>query len=148
MHSPAAVWGDLAHLLDVEVHQLTRRAALVAAYHPAGGPVDPRQAVRPLRLRTRQIVAAGTPVRADRYTGPCRVLRRRRQIRSSTLAAVRRGDRRGREDRSTSPASPSSHQRRNTTSPPCPATGPSGGPHEPGASPTRSAGPSTAAQRA
>ncbi len=46
---------------------------------------------------------AGTPVRADKYTGPRFVLRPNRQIRSSVFASVRRGDRRGRELRSTSP---------------------------------------------
>lgn len=51
-------------------------------------------------------------MRADRYTGPRPVLRLSRQIRSSVLASVRRGDRRGRELRSTSPASPCSTQRR------------------------------------
>ena len=47
----------------------------------------------PLRARIRHTVAAGTPVRADRYTGPRRVLRRSRQTRSSSLAGVRLGDR-------------------------------------------------------
>ena len=51
--APAASWGDLADLLDVEVHQLARFRALIAAYHPPGGPVDPRQPVQAVALRAR-----------------------------------------------------------------------------------------------
>ena len=61
----------------------------------------------PLRQSIRRTAAGGTPVRADRYTGPLRVLVRSRQTRCSSLAGVRLGDRRGRDDRSMSPASPS-----------------------------------------
>ena len=45
---PPAPGRYLAHLLDVQMHQVARLGALVAAYHPPGGPVDMRQAVQPV----------------------------------------------------------------------------------------------------
>ena len=43
--------GYLADLLDVEVHQLAGSRALIAAYHPPGGPVDPGEPVQPVAAK-------------------------------------------------------------------------------------------------
>ena len=54
---------------------------------PVGRSIHDRR-FSPLRLRIRHTVDAGSPVRAPRYTGPRRVLRRSRHTRSSSLVGA------------------------------------------------------------
>ena len=56
----------------------------------------------------RLIVRSGTPVNTDNRPGPARNRRRARNTSSSTSGLVRIGEQRGRDDRSSKPASPSS----------------------------------------
>jgi hypothetical protein len=44
----AATVGNVAELLDVDVHQLARRGAFIAADHPTAAPVQMRQPSHPL----------------------------------------------------------------------------------------------------
>ena len=68
-------------------HPLSRSDGPCARWGGQGCP----SSSAPCRQRTRQIVKAGTPVRADRYTGPRFVVRRSRQICSSIrVGALRR----------------------------------------------------------
>jgi hypothetical protein len=48
MSSPPTARWDLAQLLDIEVDQITGMVVLVAADHPTGRPVHPRQPVEPV----------------------------------------------------------------------------------------------------
>ena len=103
---PAAPGRDFADLLDVQMDQIAGLGALIAPYHPPGGPVDPRQAVEPVAhqdlvhrrrrhsqarrdaRRTPPLLAAqpAHPFLGPRIGAPRRPARTRRPVNQTSMA--------------------------------------------------------------
>jgi hypothetical protein len=102
---------DVAQLLDVHVHQLTRGGALVAPHRPASGAVEVGQAGQTITGQHamhrggHQTKIGRDPGRPPASQHPD--LNDAAMMRRSVRVGVRRGLECGREDRSAIPASPS-----------------------------------------
>src|SRR4051812_18406681 len=104
---PATI-GDVAELLDVDVHQITGSLVFVAAHDPPGGAVEMGQPGQSEAGQDLGTVDGAIPSRNPIRAGPQRRRTRTLMMRRSRRVGVRRGLWRGREDRSTMPSSPSS----------------------------------------
>lgn len=100
-----AALGDPPELLDVDVEQLARSLLDVADRH-ARGAVLVAQPGRLWRRRTSPIVERGMPSTGARRCGPNRNSWRARRMASTLTCSSERGERIGRELRSSRPARP------------------------------------------
>jgi hypothetical protein len=104
-----AASGDAPELLDVDVHELARTAALVAVGRL--GRLERERFPSPTRFSQADTVESASPSTSAICAAVMRNLRR--LVIASTVAAESwPGQRRGRDERSRRPGSPSSRQRR------------------------------------